>query len=85
MREISGKEYAELVEDTIVESLENAVGSAYTHIMRNLGMGYDEREVNAAKLVDELWQNGEMAVMRDFLIKRFEEHGLDVYPDGKEW
>ena len=86
MREISSKRYAMEVEDIICESLENALMSAFDLITKNLGCieDYDERQLRALDMVIA-FQYGPEATWRDQVIWLFEEYGMDVCPDGKDW
>lgn len=86
MRTISSKEYAQMVEDTICNSLADALQSAFDYITRHLGCieDYDERQIAAEKMVCA-FQEGCEATWRDQAIELFEMYGMDVVPDGKEW
>lgn len=86
MREISSKEYAEVVEDTTSDLLEAALGAAFMYVMKKLKCFADESELQAAK--DDMiaaFQMGCGATWRDQAIELFELYGLDVRPDGKDW
>ena len=84
MREISSKEYAEMVEDTIFGSLEDALRDAFDFIMKTYGMEYAERQVKAENMVTAFyWGFGD--TWRDQAIELFEMYGMDVKPDGRDF
>lgn len=87
MRTISSKKYANNVEDIVCDALSDAIQSAYCYLARELGFmpDYDERERHAIEIFDALYEDGTLAEMRDKVIELFEEHGMDVRPDGREW
>ena len=84
MRAVSSREYAEMVEDTITEGIEDSVRRAFDFIAREYGFlpDYYEREKVAFEICDELWACGAMAGFRDAVIVQFEKHGMDVASDG---
>ena len=87
MREISSREYAEMVEDTITNGIENAICSAFDFIAREYGFmpDYYEREKTAFRICDELWACGALSAIRDETIAQFEKHGMDVTSDGRDF
>ena len=86
MRIISSKKYAEVVEDTICECLENAIEDAFDIIAKELGCiaDYDERQSAAIGMVNA-FQYGMEATWRDQTIELFELYGIDVRPDGEDY
>lgn len=84
MRVISSKEYARNVDDVICESLSNALYSAFDEIMCEYGMGYDERQVNAMKMLVAA-DFGLISKWRDQVVELFEQYGMNIRPDEKEW
>ena len=84
MSEISSKEYAEVVEDTITNNIEGAICSSFEFLAREYGFipDYYERERIAFKICDELWACGALSAIRDEVIAQFEKHGMDVESDG---
>ena len=86
MRKISSKQYAEMVEDVISNSIEDALRGAFDYITRHLGCieGYDERQVAAERMIGT-FQMGCGATWRDQAIKLFELNGMDVKSDGRDF
>ena len=87
MREISGEEYVNNVEDVITNNIEGAIASSFHFISREYGFATDfyEREKSALAISDELWYSGTLGHLRDEVIALFEKHGMNIRPDGKEW
>lgn len=85
-RQISSKEYAEMVEDVISDSIEDALRGAFDYITRKLGCipDYDERQVAAENMIGA-FQMGCGATWRDQAIELFEMNGMDVTSDGSEF
>ena len=86
MREISSKRYAELVEDTITDSLKDALLGAFDYITRHLDCiaDYDERSVRGQEML-EAFQMGIESTWRDQAIELFEHYGMDVTSDGRDF
>ena len=87
MREIGSREYAEHIEDTITNNIENAVCSSFDYIAREYGFmpDYYERESEAFRICDALWANGAISAIRDAVIEQFERHGMDITGDGRDF
>ena len=79
MREISSKEYAELVDDVVTDELEQAV----SNIARRVGLN-TKTYVNVNDVVGGFWF-GPMATVRDQVIELLELNGMDVRSDGRDY
>ena len=79
MREISSKEYAELVDDVVTGELEQAV----RNIARRVGLNTESYMI-VNDVVGGFW-DGPMATVRDQVIELLELNGLDVRSDGREY
>ena len=79
MREISSKEYALNVEDVVWGALADGLLHAY-ELLSDIH-GFDPRTGD----VETAFDMGIAATWRDQAIELFEQYGLDVQPDGKEW
>ncbi len=80
MREISSKEYTEQVGDLI----EGAICDSLFNIYNRLAGKYGFEKAT----FDEFWSyycDGHIGDLRDNAIELFEELGMDIRPDGKEW
>lgn len=79
MRKISGKEYAEFVDDVITGCLEKAVDDSARQIARHFGL-----EIKVDNAVSGFWF-GPMATVRDQIVELFEMNGMDIKPDNYDW
>jgi len=80
MREISSKEYALKVEDDIEGGIEEEMYDLYSSLAKRYGFedcGFD--------WFSTVYYDGYAATIRDDVIKLFEECGMDIRPDDKEW
>ena len=82
MREISSKEYALNIEDAICDKLYVAVRDAWHEIATAYGIEYGQWNPDA---VAASFVCGFGVTVRDSVIELFEECGMDVVPDEKEW
>jgi len=81
MRTISSKDYTLHVGDEIEWALEDALYDALTTISHRYGFDTVEHKAE----FNDAFVDGYAATMRDLAIELFEELGMDVRPDGKEW
>jgi len=79
MREISSKQYAEMVDDVVTGELEQAV----RNITRRVGLNV-KCYMNVNDVVGAFWF-GPMATVRDQVIELMELNGLDVTSDGRDF
>lgn len=83
MREISSREYAEEVSDRIEDALDDALIRVYNELADDYGFrNIDEMCVFDMYFYGDANYAGQM---RDLAIELFEECGMDVRPDDKEW
>lgn len=85
MRTIDAEQYATLVGDRIEDDLEVRLLITFNALADRLGF----EKVSAGEREEEFeiayYEGGYAAEMRDLAIRFFEEVGMDVQPDGKEW
>lgn len=84
MREISSKDYTTMVEDKITDDLEARLYVTYNALAETFGFPRIVGEL-AEERFSELFADGYAAEMRDIAIRFYEEFGIPVRSDGKEW
>ena len=82
MRKISSKEYALEITDVIDGKLYDAVRDAWQEVATKYGIEYGMWNPDA---VATSFACGFGATVRDSLVELFEECGMDIRPDDKEW
>lgn len=80
MREISSKEYATKVQDAVEYAIEDALYDVYTGLAKRYGF----EAMAGSDFYDELSFRC-LATMRDMAIGLFEECGMDVKSDGRDF
>ena len=78
---ISSKTYATEVEDLIENTLEDALFC----VLYNLGKKFNLDQLCSISDFQDIYTESYSAYLRDVVIKFFEECGLDIFPDGKDF
>jgi hypothetical protein len=84
MREISSKEFANMVEDKITNDIEARLYVTYNALAETFGFPRIVGEL-AEERFSELFADGYAAEMRDIAIRFFEEFGMPVKSDGRDF
>ena len=77
--EISARDYAELVEDTVCYELECAVRNIARRVKADTGCPIDVDNVVGG------FAFGALSTVRDQVIELLELNGMDVESDGRDW
>lgn len=85
MRTIDAEQYATLVGDRIEDDLEVRLLITFNALAERFGFA----RINAGEREEEFeiayYEGGYAAEMRDLAIRFFEDAGMDIRPDDKEW
>lgn len=84
MREINAKEYANGVEDKIVDDIEARLYVTYNAIAERFGYPKICGEYVENRFAS-LFMDGYAAEMRDLAIRFYEEFGMPIKSDGREF
>lgn len=85
MRTIDAEQYAILVGDRIEDDLEVRLLITFNALAERFGF----ERISAGEREEEFeiayYEGGYAAEMRDLAIRFFEDAGMDIRPDDKEW
>ena len=84
MMEVSQRDYAMMVEDKVVDDIEARLYVTFNAIAETFGFAKVNGEYMENRF-SSLFRSGYAAEMRDIAIRFYEEFGMPVRGDGKEF